>query len=87
MAVRTKRSISLPPELDQAIEHAAAVDGLTVSAWLARTIEHRLRIDAGIEAVELWEAEHGRLTDDEMAEARKRLAGARDRSARGAARA
>jgi hypothetical protein len=35
MAQREKRSVSLPPELAQAIDQAAADDGTTFSAWLA----------------------------------------------------
>jgi hypothetical protein len=37
MAQREKRSVSLPPELAQAIDAAAADDGTTFSAWLADT--------------------------------------------------
>ena len=47
MAQRQKRSISLPAELADAIERAAAADGTTVSGWLADTAAHRLRLDAG----------------------------------------
>jgi hypothetical protein len=43
MAVRQKRSISLPPELAKAIDQAASAEGTTVSAWLADTAAHRLR--------------------------------------------
>lgn len=68
MALRHKRSISLPPDLDDAIEHAAAADGTTVSAWLAETAAHRLKLDAGRGAIAAWEQEHGPLTADELAE-------------------
>lgn len=37
-----KRSVSLPAELAQAIDQAAADDGTTFSAWLAETASHRL---------------------------------------------
>ena len=36
MAVRKKRSISIPPELDAEIAAAAAAAGMSYSAWLAR---------------------------------------------------
>jgi len=65
MAQRHKRSTPLPSDLDDAIEHAA--DGATVSAWLAETAAHRLKLDAGRGAIAAWEQEHGPLTADELA--------------------
>ena len=82
MAQRHKRSISLPPDLGKAIE-AAAESGTTVSAWLAATAAHRLRLEAGRRGIAEWEAEHGALTADELAEglARARALLGRRRSA------
>lgn len=71
MALRMKRSISLPPELAQDIERAAAAEGTTVSGWIARTAAHRLRLDAGRHAIAAWEADHGALTAAELADALK----------------
>jgi hypothetical protein len=68
MAQREKRSISLPPELADAIDHAAADEGTTFSAWLADTAAHRLRLDAGRQGIAEWENEHGPLTADELAD-------------------
>ena len=68
MAVRQKRSISLPPELAEAIDHAAAQEGTTVSAWLADTAAHRLRLDAGRRGIAEWERTNGPLTADELAD-------------------
>lgn len=68
MAQREKRSISLPPELVRAVEEAARAEGLTFSAWLARTAAHRLKLDAGRQALAEWEQENGPLTPDERAE-------------------
>ena len=68
MAQRQKRSISLPAELANAIDLAATAEGTTVSAWIADTAAHRLRIDAGREGVAEWERRHGALTPDELAE-------------------
>jgi predicted DNA-binding protein len=73
MTLRQKRSISLPPELDEALETAAAEWGMSVSAWIAETVQRRLRIEAGLTAVADWEAEHGALTPAELAEGRERL--------------
>ena len=72
MAGRQNRSISLPPELDQAIERAARLEGATVSGWLAAAAAHRLRMQAGWEGLEAWEAEHGALTPEELADGRAR---------------
>jgi hypothetical protein len=72
MARRHKRSISLPPDLDQAIEVAAELAGMTVSAWLAETVAHRLRLEAGRDALAQWEAEQGALSPEELARGRAR---------------
>lgn len=68
MAVREKRSISLPPEVAAAIDEAAEAAGTNVSAWITATVVHRLRIDAGRAAVAEWEREHGALTTEELAD-------------------
>jgi hypothetical protein len=73
MAPRPKRSISLPSELDEALETAAAGWGVSVSAWIAETVQHRLRIEAGLTAVADWEAEHGALTPAQLADAGERV--------------
>jgi hypothetical protein len=69
MAVRRKRSISIPPELDAEIAAAAAAAGLSYSAWLAQTAQKEFIIRAGLEAVSRYEAEHGPFTPDEIAQA------------------
>jgi len=68
MAVREKRSVSLPPDLAEAIEKAAAEKGTTFSAWLAETAAHRLRLEAGRKGLAAWEKEHGPLTAEELAD-------------------
>lgn len=74
MTQRRKRSISLPADLADAIEAAATLEGSTVSGWIAATAAHRLRIDAGRRALVEWEAEHGALTQEELAEGMARAA-------------
>ncbi len=69
MAVRKKRSISIPPELDAEIAAAARADGMSYSAWLAQTAQKEFTIRAGLEAVSQYEAEHGPFTSDEIAQA------------------
>ena len=68
MAGRQKRSISLPHDVAEAIEQAAAREGTTVSAWIAETAAHRLRLEAGRRGIAEWERQHGPLTSDELAE-------------------
>lgn len=68
MARRDKRSVSLPPELAQAIDGAAALDGTTFSGWLADTATRRLRLEAGRHGIAEWEREHGPLTSEELAD-------------------
>jgi len=68
MVQRQKRSISLPSDLADAIDVAASAEGTTVSAWIAETAAHRLRLDAGRQGVAEWERQHGALTPDELAD-------------------
>ena len=68
MAVRKKRSISIPPELDAEIAAAAAA-GMSYSAWLAQAARKEFTVRAGLEAVGEYEAEHGAFTPAEIADA------------------
>jgi hypothetical protein len=72
MAKRTKRSVSLSPELAVAIDRAAKASGDTFSGWLAATASHRLRIEAGRRGLSEWERAHGPLTATELDEGRER---------------
>jgi hypothetical protein len=69
MAVRKKRSISMPPELDAEIAAAAAEAGLSYSAWLADSARKEFTIQAGLAAVGQFEQDHGPFTPDEIADA------------------
>lgn len=68
MAQRDKRSVSFPADLAKAIDAAAAASGTSFSGWIAETASHRLRLEAGRRAVAEWEAEHGPLSQRELAE-------------------
>jgi hypothetical protein len=74
VAVRKKRSISIPPELDAEIAAAAQDAGMSYSAWIAQTARKEFIIREGLEAVGQYEAEHGPFTPDEIAEADERAA-------------
>ena len=69
MAVRKKRSISLPPDLDAEIAAAAEHAGMSYSAWLAATARKEFTIRAGLAAVAEFEEEHGASSPAELAEA------------------
>jgi hypothetical protein len=69
MAVRKKRSISIPPDLDAEIAAAAAQAGMSYSAWLADTARKEFTIRAGLAAVSRFEQDHGAFTPEELAEA------------------
>jgi hypothetical protein len=68
VAVRKKRSISVPPELDAQIEAAAAQAGTSYSAWLTDTARTEFTLRAGLEAVAQFEREHGAFSAPEVAE-------------------
>lgn len=82
MAVRKKRSISMPPELDAEIAAAAAQAGMSYSAWLADTARKEFTIRAGLAAVSQFEQDHGAFTARELAEAEEWAAGAVERARR-----
>jgi hypothetical protein len=69
MAVRKKRSISMPPQLDAEIAAAAAQAGLSYSAWLADTARKEFTIRAGLAAVSEFERDHGTFSSTELADA------------------
>lgn len=69
MADRVKRSVSIPPEVDAAIVAAAAAEGLTYSAWLARAALREIKIRDGLAAMAEYQDEHGAFTAEELAEA------------------
>ncbi len=81
MAVRKKRSISIPPELDAEIAAAAAQAGMSYSAWLADTARKEFTIRAGLAAVSQFEHDHGEFTPGELAEADQWAAEAIQRTA------
>jgi hypothetical protein len=82
MAVRKKRSISMPPDLDAEIAAAAAQAGMSYSAWLADTARKEFTIRAGLAAVSQFEADHGAFTPAELSEAEQWAATAVQRASR-----
>ncbi len=69
MSTVVKRSVSLPAELFERLEHEAAEDGRTMSATLAEAADLWLSTRKGLKAVRAWEKANGALTAAELAEA------------------
>jgi hypothetical protein len=82
MAVRKKRSISMPPDLDAEIAAAAAQAGMSYSAWLADTARKEFTIRAGLGAVSQFERDHGAFSPEELSAAEEWAATAAERSRR-----
>jgi len=59
----------MPPDLDAAIEAAAASAGTTYSGWLAATARKEFTLRAGLAAIVAYEADDGALSAEEVAEA------------------
>jgi hypothetical protein len=62
-------SITMPPELGDAVRRAAERDGTSVSSWLSAAAAQRLRNDLLGAALDAWESEDGAFSDDELAQA------------------
>jgi predicted transcriptional regulator len=70
-----KLSITLPADLAADVERLARERGLAVSAWLTEAAQEAKRHHAALAAIADYEAEFGRFTEAELADARARLAG------------
>jgi len=66
MAVR-KLSVALEESVAAEALSAAERRGVSLSAWLNAAAERALVLEAGLAGVEAWEAEHGELSDQELA--------------------
>jgi len=68
-----KLAITVDADIDQRVRAAAAQDQVSVSAWMTEAARSRLAVRDGIAAVAEWEAEHGALTNAELAAANRRV--------------
>ncbi len=66
-----KLAITIDPEIHEDILAASAREGVSVSAWITTAAREALLRRKGLAAVALWEKQHGRLTAEEMEEARR----------------
>lgn len=69
-----KIAITVDPDVHAGVLAAAAEDGVSVSAWMTTAARRALLVRDGLAAVAEWEAEHGLLSDEEIARARQRVA-------------
>lgn len=69
-----KLAITVDPEVHAGVVAAASEEGVSVSAWMTNAARAALLVRDGLKAVTEWEAEHGTLSDDELAQARRRVA-------------
>lgn len=74
MAVK-KLSVALDESVAHGAADAAARHGVSLSSWLNTAAERALLVEEGLDAVKVWEAEHGELTTDELAWAGRVLDG------------
>jgi predicted transcriptional regulator len=68
-----KISISFDPELGDQVRSSAKRSGRGLSGWLADAAAEKLRREAFDDFLAAWEAEHGAISPEELAEARHRL--------------
>jgi hypothetical protein len=68
-----KLAITIDPDVHEKILAAAARDGVSVSAWMTVAAREALQRRAGLAAIARWERQHGRLTEEEMNEARRKV--------------
>jgi post-segregation antitoxin (ccd killing protein) len=69
-----KVTVTLPTDLIDEVNIAAAKAGIPVSRLVSSALERELRRQIGLALVAEWEAEHGAFTPAEMAEARAIMA-------------
>ena len=82
MAQVDRLSVTMSPEIGAAVRDAAARGGTSVSSWLESAAAQRLRNELLGAALDVWEAEDGPFTDDELNAA---VASLKSKQRRGAA--
>ena len=71
----------MPPEIGAAVRDAAARHGTSVSNWLTAAAAQRLRSELLGAALDVWEAEDGPFSDEELNAAAAALGAASGRGA------
>lgn len=67
-------AITTDADVHERVVAAAGVEGVSVSAWKTEAARRALLVRDGLTAVAEWEAEHGELSDAELAAARRQVA-------------
>lgn len=71
---RTERlTVSLAPDVAEAIRTAAAEDAVSVSRWVVDSVEDRLLLRRMRDYLDSYEADFGAITDEEIARTRAEL--------------
>jgi len=70
-----KLAITMDPDVHAGVVEAADAARMSVSAWMTDAARRALVIADGLTAVAEWEADHGALSDAELADARQRVLG------------
>ncbi|MGH9300449.1 MAG: hypothetical protein ACRD0I_07590 [Acidimicrobiales bacterium] len=69
-----KLAITVDPDVHQRVREAAAVEQVSVSAWMTKAARAALTVRDGLSAVAEWEAENGTLSEAELSQAHRRVA-------------
>ena len=64
-------TVSLPTQLARALRAAAEEEHVSVSGWIADSVQDRLLVRRMRTYLADYEAEHGEITDEEIAEVRR----------------
>jgi len=67
-------AITVDPDIHEQVVAAAAMEGVSVSAWMTSAARRALLLRDGLAAVTEWEDEHGSLSEAELQTARNRVA-------------
>ncbi len=70
-----KFAVSFPPDLLEHIRADAEAHGESLSKWLVDAASRKLRSAAAMAALQAFEAEHGEITEEELAEVRAQWPG------------
>lgn len=73
-APASKLAITVDRDVHAKVIRAAAEDKMSASAWLTAAARQAIRLREGLAAVADWEAEHGAFSEEELADARARVA-------------
>jgi len=73
MTAMDRITVSVPPEVGDAVREAARREHVSVSGYVTSVLEEKLRNVLLGQALDEWEAEHGAFTEEEIEEARRSL--------------